>query len=47
MSLSEPPVVNQLWFRLDEVLPLAAHAIACVEHHLTEAQALAMAHLDL
>lgn len=27
-----------LWFRLDEVLPLAEHAMACVAHHRTTAQ---------
>jgi hypothetical protein len=41
MGVSEPPAVNRLWFRLDEVLPLAAHAVACTEHHLTKAQVLA------
>ena len=35
----------RLWFRLDDVLPLAEHAMACTTHRLTTAQALALAPL--
>ncbi|GAB3861850.1 hypothetical protein [Dactylosporangium cerinum] len=29
---------HRLWFRLDDVLPLAEHAMACPTHQLTDAQ---------
>ena len=31
------PPVERLWFRLDDVLPLAEHAVACRRHTLTAA----------
>jgi hypothetical protein len=34
---------NRLWFRLDDVLPLAEHAMACFTHRITGAQAAAPA----
>jgi hypothetical protein len=34
---------HRLWFRLDHVLPLAEHALACFEHRLSGAQAQARA----
>ena len=34
---------HRLWFRLHHVLPLAEHALACVEHRLTGTQAQARA----
>lgn len=34
---------HRLWFRLDDVLPLAEHAMACSRHRITGAEALAMA----
>src|SRR4051794_7757753 len=33
---------HRLWFRLDDVLPLAEHAMACLAHRITEAQAAAL-----
>lgn len=36
---------HRLWFRLEDVLPLAEHAIACPAHGVTAAQALAGAAL--
>jgi hypothetical protein len=36
---------HRLWFRLDDVLPLAEHAMACPAHRITGAQALAGAAL--
>ncbi|MEV0811351.1 hypothetical protein [Micromonospora sp. NPDC050200] len=32
---------DRLWFRLQDVLPLAEHALVCPTHHLTRAQAAA------
>jgi hypothetical protein len=32
------PAVTRLWFHLDEVLPIAAHALACPRHAVTPAQ---------
>lgn len=37
--------MTKLWFRLDDVIPLAEHAMACTTHRLTEAQALTQAPL--
>ena len=34
---------HRLWFRLEHVLPVAEHALACFEHRLTGAQAQARA----
>jgi hypothetical protein len=34
---------HRLWFRLDDVLPIAEHAMACPAHTVTGAQALAQA----
>lgn len=34
---------HRLWFRLDDVLPIAEHAMACFTHRLTGAQAAAIA----
>jgi hypothetical protein len=34
---------QRLWFRLEHVLPLAEHALACFDHHLTGAQGQARA----
>jgi hypothetical protein len=34
---------HRLWFRLDDVLPLAEHAMACFTHRITGAQAAALA----
>ncbi len=34
---------HRLWFRLDDVLPIAEHAMACPTHTITDAQALAQA----
>jgi hypothetical protein len=34
---------HRLWFRLDDVLPLAEHAMACTTHRITSAQTLALA----
>jgi hypothetical protein len=36
---------HRLWFRLDDVLPLAEHAMACPAHRITGAQTLAHAAL--
>ncbi|MGC9668473.1 hypothetical protein ACNTMW_18195 [Planosporangium sp. 12N6] len=36
---------HRLWFRLDDVLPLAEHAMACPTHRITGAQALGLAPL--
>ncbi|MGA8117736.1 MAG: hypothetical protein WCA46_29215 [Actinocatenispora sp.] len=36
---------HRLWFRLDDVLPLAEHALACPAHRITRAQVLAHAPL--
>jgi hypothetical protein len=33
---------HRLWFRLDDVLPLAEHAMACFTHRITGAQAAAL-----
>jgi hypothetical protein len=33
---------HRLWFRLDDVLPLAEQAMACLTHRITEAQAAAL-----
>ena len=35
--------MHRLWFRLDDVVPLAEHAMACVTHRVTGAQATALA----
>jgi hypothetical protein len=37
--------MSRLWFRLNDVLPLAEHALACPTHRITRAQALAHAPL--
>jgi hypothetical protein len=34
---------HRLWFRLDDVLPIAEHAMACFTHRITGAQAAALA----
>jgi hypothetical protein len=34
---------HRLWFRLDDVLPIAEHAMACTRHRITRAEALATA----
>lgn len=34
-------MTSRLWFRLDEILPIAEHALACPAHRLTNAQLLA------
>jgi hypothetical protein len=36
---------SRLWFRLDEVRPIAEHAMACPSHHLTREQVAAGARL--
>lgn len=33
-----PPTATRLWFHLDDVLPIAAHAMACPRHAVTAAQ---------
>ncbi|MDG4803655.1 hypothetical protein [Micromonospora sp. WMMD980] len=35
---------QRLWFRVEDVLPLAEHALACTTHHLTRAQLMAGEH---
>ncbi|GAA0902832.1 hypothetical protein [Virgisporangium aurantiacum] len=37
--------MTQLWFRLEDVIPLAEHAMACTSHRPTKAQDLAQAPL--
>jgi hypothetical protein len=38
-------VAHRLWLRLDDIVPLAEHAVACPDHSLTRAQTLAHAPL--
>jgi len=42
---TSPPAMTRLWFHLDDVLPLAAHAMACTRHAVTSAQVLGVAPL--